>query len=351
MLSRVIFRLWQFVISLASGFRFLASCFLLPASLFLTVASADPIQLLNVSYDPTREFYEQFNQSFAKQYQEKTGQEVKIQQSHGGSAKQARSVIDGLQADVVTLGLSADIDALHDIGDLVAADWSKRLPNNSIPYTSTVVLLVRKGNPKGIKDWADLIKPGTVVITPNPKTSAGGRWSFLAAYGYALKANGNDEAKAKDYITKLYRNVPVLDSGARGSTTTFGQRGLGDVLLAWENEAHLSLKEFGADKFEIVTPSVSVRAEPPVSIVDKVVDRKHTREVATAYLEYLYTGTGQELAAKNFYRPINQEIFQKYANQFPDLKVFTVDDLFGGWKQAQSKFFADGGLFDEIYKP
>src|ERR1700751_5071089 len=233
---------------------------------FAAGASAETIQLLNVSYDPTREFYEQFNQSFSKQYQQRTGKEVTIQQSHGGSAKQARSVIDGLQADVVTLGIPADIDALHDNGGLVAADWKKRLPNNSIPYTSTVVFLVRKGNPKGIKDWSDLIKPGTVVITPNPKTSAGGRWSFVAAYGYALKANGNDEGKAKEYISKLYANVPVLDSGARGSTTTFGQRGLGDVLLAWENEAHLCLKEFGADKFDVVTPSISVRAEPPVSV-------------------------------------------------------------------------------------
>jgi sulfate/thiosulfate transport system substrate-binding protein len=318
---------------------------------FAAGASAETIQLLNVSYDPTREFYEQFNQSFSKQYQQKTGKQVTIQQSHGGSAKQARSVIDGLQADVVTLGLPADIDALHDNGDLVVVDWQKRLPNNSIPYTSTVVFLVRKGNPKGIKDWGDLIKPGTVVITPNPKTSAGGRWSFIAAYGYALKANGNDEGKAKDYIAKLYANVPVLDSGARGSTTTFGQRGLGDVLLAWENEAHLSLKEFGADKFEIVTPSISVRAEPPVSVVDKVVQKKGTREVATAYLEYLYTPEAQEIAAKNFYRPINQEMFQKYAAQFPAVKVFTVDEVLGGWKQAQSKFFADGGVFDQIYKP
>jgi sulfate transport system substrate-binding protein len=318
---------------------------------FISSTSAGTIQLLNVSYDPTREFYEQFNESFSKQYQQKTSKQVTIQQSHGGSAKQARSVIDGLQADVVTLGLPADIDALHDNGDLVAADWQKRLPNNSIPYTSTVVFLVRKGNPKGIKDWSDLIKPSTVVITPNPKTSAGGRWSFIAAYGYALKANGNDEGKAKDYIAKLYTNVPVLDSGARGSTTTFSQRGLGDVLLAWENEAHLSLKEFGTDKFEIVTPSISVRAEPPVSVVDKVVDKKGTREVATAYLEYLYTPEAQEIAAKNFYRPINQEIFQKYAAQFPEVKVFTVDEILGSWKQAQAKFFADGGVFDQIYKP
>jgi sulfate/thiosulfate transport system substrate-binding protein len=246
-------------VMIRSVYRFFALFFFAVA--FIAGASAETIQLLNVSYDPTREFYEQFNQSFSKQYQQKTGKQVSIQQSHGGSAKQARSVIDGLQADVVTLGLAADIDALHDNGDLVAADWRKRLPNNSIPYTSTVVFLVRKGNPKGIKDWGDLIKPGTVVITPNPKTSAGGRWSFIAAYGYALKVNGNDESKAKDYIAKLYANVPVLDSGARGSTTTFGQRGLGDVLLAWENEAHLSLKEFGADKFEIVTPSISVRAD------------------------------------------------------------------------------------------
>ncbi|MBV8587622.1 MAG: sulfate ABC transporter substrate-binding protein [Verrucomicrobia bacterium] len=312
---------------------------------------AKSIELLNVSYDPTREFYEQFNQAFAKQYKATTGTDVTIQQSHGGSGKQARAVIDGLPADVVTLGLAADIDALHTNGDLVAEDWAKKFPNNSTPYTSTVVFVVRKGNPKGIKDWPDLIRPGVVVITPNPKTSGGGRWSFLAAYGYGLLANGKDETKAKEFITKLYAAVPVLDSGARGSTTTFAQRALGDVLLAWENEAHLAQKEFGADKFDIVYPSVSVLAEPPVAVVDKVVDQKGTREAATAYLKYLYSDEGQEIAGKNFYRPINADIAKKFADQFPTIKTFSVEELFGGWKQAQAKFFADNGVFDQIYKP
>src|ERR1700736_4128554 len=287
--------------------------------LFHLSAIAEPITLLNVSYDPTRELYQAFNESFQKEYKTKTGKDVAVQQSHGGSGKQARSVIDGLPADVVTLALAADIDALHIHGNLVPEDWQKRLPNNSSPYTSTINFLVRKGNPKGIKDWDDLVKPGIQVITPNPKTSGGARWNFLGAWGYAARKYGND--KAKEFVTKLYKNVPVLDSGARGSTTTFVERGLGDVLIAWENDALLSLKEFGADKFEIVYPSISVLAEPPVSIVDKVVDRKGTREVATAYLEYLYTPEGQEIAARNFYRPINQEIFQKYAAQFPEVKV------------------------------
>jgi sulfate/thiosulfate-binding protein len=311
-------------------------------------ALADPISLLNVSYDPTRELYQSINDSFQKAYKAKTGKDVVVQQSHGGSGKQARSVIDGLAADVVTLALAADIDALHDHGNLVPEDWQKRLPDNSSPYTSTINFLVRKGNPKGIKDWDDLVKPGIQVITPNPKTSGGARWNFLAAWGYAVRKYGND--KAKEFITKLYKNVPVLDSGARGSTTTFVQRGLGDVLIAWENDALLSLKEFGADKFEIVYPSVSVLAEPPVSIVDKVVDRKGTREIATAYLEYLYTPEGQEIAAKNFYRPRLAEVADKYTKQFPKIELFTVDDAFGGWTKAQKTYFDDGGIFDQIYQ-
>jgi sulfate/thiosulfate-binding protein len=321
------------------------------AAALISSAPAATIHLLNVSYDPTREFYEEFNQAFAKSYQAKTGDQVVIEQSHGGSGKQARSVIDGLEADVVTLGLAADIDSLHDHGDLVVADWQKRLPHNSSPYTSTINFLVRKGNPKGIKDWNDLIKNGVQVITPNPKTSSGGRWNFLAAWGYALKTNGNDEAKAKEFITKLYQSVPVLDSGARGSTTTFAQREVGDVLIAWENEGFLSLKEFGADKFEMVNPSISILAEPPVTVVDKVVDKKGTRAAATAYLEYLYTSEGQEIAAKNFYRPTDPQVAQKYADKFSKVSLFTVDDLFGGWKKAQPKFFADDGVFDQIYKP
>jgi sulfate/thiosulfate-binding protein len=314
-----------------------------------TAAFAEPIGLLNVSYDPTRELYQAFNQSFQKDYKSKTGKDVLVQQSHGGSGKQARSVIDGLAADVVTLALAADIDALHTHGDLVPENWQKRLPNNSCPYTSTINFLVRKGNPKAIKDWDDLIKPGVQVITPNPKTSGGARWNFLGAWGYAVRKYGDD--KAKEFVTKLYKNVPVLDSGARGSTTTFAQRGLGDVLIAWENDALLSLKEFGADKFEIVYPSISVLAEPPVSIVDKVVDRKGTREVAQAYLEYLYTPQGQEIAAQNFYRPRLPEVAEKYSKQFPKIELFTVDDLFGGWTKAQKTYFDDGGVFDQIYQP
>jgi sulfate/thiosulfate transport system substrate-binding protein len=314
-----------------------------------TAAFAEPIGLLNVSYDPTRELYQAFNQSFQKDYKSKTGKDVLVQQSHGGSGKQARSVIDGLAADVVTLALAADIDALHAHGDLVPENWQKRLPNNSCPYTSTINFLVRKGNPKAIKDWDDLIKPGVQVITPNPKTSGGARWNFLGAWGYAVRKYGDD--KAKEFVTKLYKNVPVLDSGARGSTTTFAQRGLGDVLIAWENDALLSLKEFGADKFEIVYPSISVLAEPPVSIVDKVVDRKGTREVAQAYLEYLYTPQGQEIAAQNFYRPRLPEVAEKYSKQFPKIELFTVDDLFGGWAKAQKTYFDDGGVFDQIYQP
>ena len=314
-----------------------------------TVSRAQPITLLNVSYDPTRELYEAFNQSFIKDYKAKTGKDVVIQQSHGGSGKQARAVIDGLAADVVTLALAADIDALHTHGDLIPADWQRRFPDNSSPYTSTINFLVRKGNPKGVKDWDDLARPGIQVITPNPKTSGGARWNFLAAWGYATKKSGPD--KAKDFVTKLYKNVPVLDSGARGSTTTFVERGLGDVLIAWESDALLSLKEFGPDKFEVIYPSISILAEPPVSIVDKVVDRKGTRAVATAYLQYLYSPEGQEIAAQNFYRPRLPEVAQKYSRQFPNIELFTVDDLFGGWTNAQKTYFDDGGVFDQIYQP
>lgn len=311
----------------------------------------ETITLLNVSYDPTRELYQEFNQAFAKEYKAKTGNDLVVQQSHGGSGKQARAVLDGLAADVVTLALAADIDALHTNGNLIPEDWQKRLPNNSSPYTSTINFLVRKGNPKGIRDWNDLVKPDIQVITPNPKTSGGARWNFLAAWGYALKRYGDDQEKAREFVTKLYKNVPVLDSGARGATTTFVQRGLGDVLIAWESDAFLSLREFGPGKFEIVNPSVSILAEPPVSIVDKVVDRKGTRQVATAYLEYLYTPEGQNIAAKNFYRPRLPEVAQKYASQFPKIELFTVDDVFGGWAKAQKTFFDDGGVFDQIYQP
>jgi sulfate/thiosulfate-binding protein len=324
--------------------------YILGATLFLTQAAAlaDPVSLLNVSYDPTRELYQAFNQAFAKDYKTKTGNDLVVQQSHGGSGKQARAVIDGLAADVVTLALAADIDALHTHGNLVPGDWQKRLPNNSCPYISTINFLVRNGNPKGIKDWDDLIKPGVQVITPNPKTSGGARWNFLAAWGYAHRKYGPD--KAKEFVTKLYKNVPVLDSGARGATTTFVERGLGDVLIAWESDALLSLKEFGADKFEVIYPSVSIQAEPPVSIVDKVVDRKGTRAVATAYLEYLYSPEGQEIAAKNFYRPRLPEVAEKYSQQFPKIELFTVDDLFGGWSKAQKTYFDDNGVFDQIYQ-
>ena len=304
--------------------------------------------LLNVSYDPTREFYVEFNKAFAKAWHAETGRDLTVRQSHGGSGKQARSVIDGLDADIVTLALGYDIDAIADAG-LLAKDWQGRLPNNSAPYTSTIVFLVKKGNPKGIKDWNDLVKPGIQVITPNPKTSGGARWNYLAAWAYAMQANGNDEAKAKEFVSQLLKNVPVLDSGARGATVTFTQRGIGDVLLAWENEAHLSLQEFGADKFEIVTPSLSILAEPPVAVVDKVVDRKGTRKVAEAYLQFLYTREGQEIAARNFYRPRSPELATQYAGRFADVKLVTIDQ-FGGWRAAQEKHFSDGGVFDQIFQ-
>jgi sulfate/thiosulfate transport system substrate-binding protein len=314
-------------------------------------AAAAEVSLLNVSYDPTRELYQDYNQAFAKYWKGKTGEDVKIKASHGGSGKQARSVIDGLEADVVTLALAYDIDEIAERAKLLPANWQTRLPHNSSPYNSTIVFLVRKGNPKQIKDWPDLIKPGVAVITPNPKTSGGARWNYLAAWGYALRLPGGSEGKASEFVASLYKNVPVLDSGARGSTTTFVERGIGDVLLAWENEAFLAVKELGPSKFEIVVPSVSILAEPPVSVVDKVVDKRGTRKLAEAYLQYLYTPEGQEIAAKNFYRPIDPKVAAQYQNQFPKVNLFTISDVFGGWQKAQKTHFADGGTFDQIYKP
>lgn len=311
---------------------------------------AAEVSLLNVSYDPTRELYVEYNEAFAKYWKAKAGDNVTIKQSHGGAGKQARAVIDGLPADVVTLALSYDIDEIHSRGRLIPKDWQKRLPHNSSPYTSTIVLLVRKGNPKNIKDWVDLVKPGVSVITPNPKTSGGARWNYLAAWAYALKNNNNDEAKAKEFVGKLYKNVPVLDSGARGSTTTFVERGIGDVFISWENEAFLAQKELGPDKFEIVIPSLSILAEPPVTIVDKNVDKKKTRAVAQAYLEYLYSEEGQEIAAKNYYRPTLEKVAAKYEKQFPKINLIKIDDVFGGWQKAQKTHFADGGIFDQIYQ-
>jgi sulfate transport system substrate-binding protein len=317
----------------------------------LGCSSAKDIKLLNVSYDPTRELYQDFNAAFSKYWKGKTGDAVTIQQSHGGSGKQARSVIDGLEADVVTLALAYDIDAIAEKARLLPADWQKRLPNNSSPYTSTIVFLVRKGNPKGIKDWDDLIRPGVSVITPNPKTSGGARWNYLAAWGYAVKKNGGDAARARDFVTRLYKNVPVLDTGARGATTTFSQRGIGDVLLGWENEAFLAVKEFGAEKFEIVIPSVSILAEPPVAVVDKVTRKRGTESVANAYLEYLYSDEGQDIAGRNFYRPRVEKAAAKYGAVFPKLSLFTIDEVFGGWQKAQQTHFNEGGLFDMIYQP
>ena len=311
-------------------------------------ALAKDVRLLNVSYDPTRELYQDFNKAFAAHWQQKTGDRVSVKQSHGGSGKQARSVIDGLDADVVTLALAYDIDELADKGRLIPADWQKRLPNNSSPYTSTIVFLVRKGNPKGIKDWDDLVKPGVQIITPNPKTSGGARWNYLAAWGFAAKKYGSD-AKAREFVTQLFKNVPVLDSGARGATTTFTERGIGDVFLSWENEAFLAVKELGPDKFDIVVPSVSILAEPPVAVVDKVVDRKGTRAEATAYLQYLYSPEGQDIAGKHYYRPTDPKLAAKYATQFPKINLFTIDSAFGGWANAQKTHFADGGVFDQIF--
>jgi len=321
------------------------------AGLLLTFSvMAKDVNLLNVSYDPTRELYVDVNKAFAAQWKAKTGDTVNIRQSHGGSGKQARSVIDGLEADVVTLALAYDIDEISAKANLLPANWQKRLPHNSSPYTSTIVFLVRKGNPKGVKDWDDLIKPGISVITPNPKTSGGARWNYLAAWGYALKKTGS-EAKAKDFIAALFKNVPVLDSGARGATVTFTERGVGDVLLAWENEAYLALQELGPDKFQIVTPPLSILAEPPVAVVDKNVDRKGTRAVAQAYLEFLYTPQAQEIAAKNHYRPRDPAILAKHANEFAAVKLFTLEELFGSWANAQNTHFKDGGVFDQIYAP
>jgi len=308
---------------------------------------AKAAELLNVSYDPTRELYEEFNAAFSRYWKEKTGQAIVIKQSHGGSGKQARAVIDGLEADVVTLALAYDVDALQETG-LIAEGWQDRLPDRSAPYTSVILFLVRKGNPKGIQDWDDLTRPDVSVVTPNPKTSGGARWNYLAAWGYALKKYGSEEA-AKDFVKRLYQNVAVLDSGARGATMTFLERGIGDVLIAWENEALMAIRELQRDDVEIVVPSVTILAEPPVAVVDAVVDRRGTRAVAEAYLEYLYSEEGQEIAARNFYRPRNSEVAARYASQFPDVEVFTVDEVFGGWQKAHEAHFADGGSFDQIY--
>ena len=309
------------------------------------------VSLLNVSYDPTRELYQEINAGFAAFWEAKTKEKIKINQSHGGSGKQARAVIDGLEADVVTLALAYDIDEIAERAKLLPSNWQSRLPQGSSPYTSTIVFLVRKGNPKNIRDWSDVVKPGIAVITPNPKTSGGARWNYLAAWGYALKQNANSEAKARDFVTQLYRNVPVLDSGARGATTTFVERGIGDVLLAWENEAFLAVRELGPDKVQIVVPSISILAQPPVTWVDKVVDKRGTRKVAQAYLEYLYTEQAQQIIARNFYRPVDPKIAARFSTQFPKLALFTVDEVFGGWQKAQKTHFADGGVFDQIYQP
>ncbi|RYX84796.1 sulfate ABC transporter substrate-binding protein [bacterium] len=315
-----------------------------------TETSKAPVKLLNVSYDPTRELYEDFNKAFATYWKKTEGQDVTVDQSHGGSGKQARSVLDGQEADIVTLALAYDIDTLAD-GGLLPENWATRLDNNSSPYTSTIVFLVRKGNPKGIKDWSDLVKPGVQVITPNPKTGGGARWCYLAAYGYALHQPGGNDAKAKDFVSKLYKNVPVLDSGARGSTTTFVQRNIGDVLLSWENEADLATKDLAKDAFEVVTPSESIIAEPPVAVVDSVAKKHGTEKVAEAYLKYLYTPEGQEIVAKHYYRPRDEKVAAKYANQFPKLKLWSLQSLFGDWRKAQKTHFAQGGVFDQIYTP
>jgi sulfate/thiosulfate-binding protein len=313
--------------------------------LFAAAAASAQVTILNVSYDPTRELYQEFNAAFAKHWQATNGQKVTVRQSHGGSGKQGRSVIDGLQADVVTLALAYDIDEIAERGKLLPADWQKRLPHNSSPYTSTIVFLVRKGNPKGIKDWDDLARPGVSVITPNPKTSGGARWNYLAAWGYAVKKNVSPE----NFVKAIYKNVPVLDSGARGALTTFAERGMGDVFISWENEAFLAVNELGKDKFEIVVPSVSILAEPPVAMVDKVVDKKGTRKVAEAYLKFWYSAEAQEIAAKHYYRPIDAEVVAKHVSRFPKVTLFTIDEAFGGWQKAQKAHFADGGVFDQIY--
>jgi sulfate transport system substrate-binding protein len=328
---------------------------LLTAVLALSILPASwagrSVTLLNVSYDPTRELYKEYNGAFAKYWKAKTGDDVTVNQSHGGSGSQARAVIDGLDADVVTLALAYDVDAVAEKAGLLPKDWQKRLPDNSSPYTSTIVFLVRKGNPKNIRDWDDLAKPGVSVVTPNPKTSGGARWNYLAAWGYALRKWNKDEAKAREFVTAIYKNVPVLDSGARGATVTFVERGIGDVAVSWENEAFLAVNQLGKGQFEIVVPSVSILAEPPVAVVDKVVDRRGTRKVAQAYLEYLYSEEGQEIAARNYYRPRLPSVAAKYAVQFPKVDLFTVEEVFGGWQKAQKAHFADGGLFDKIYLP
>jgi sulfate/thiosulfate-binding protein len=328
-------------------FRIAAACAVL--ALAAPLAQAD-VTLLNVSYDPTRELYEQYNAAFARHWKSKTGETVTIKQSHGGSGKQARTVIDGLPADVVTLALAGDIDAIASNGKLLPVNWQSRLPHNSAPYTSTIVFLVRKGNPKKIRDWGDLVRPGVAVITPNPKTSGGARWNYLAGWAWALQQPGGNEATAKEYVRKLFKNVPVLDTGARGATTTFVQRGIGDVLLAWENEALLAIKELGPGKVEVVVPSVSILAEPSVAVVDKVALRRGTRDVANEYLNYLYSKEGQEIIAKNFYRPIDAQVAARHAQQFPKIELVTIAD-FGGWARAQKVHFADGGVFDQIYAP
>lgn len=327
----------------------LACAFTISATALAPFASAADVTLLNVSYDPTRELYQDVNAGFAKYWHTKTGDKLSIKQSHGGSGKQARAVIDGLDADVLTLALAYDIDAVAEKGLLDKA-WQKRLAHNASPYTSTIVFLVRKGNPKAIKDWNDLVKPGVAVITPNPKTSGGARWNYLAAWGYALKQKAGTNASAKDFVQKLFKNVPVLDSGARGSTVTFSERGIGDVLITWENEAYLALKEFGADKLQIVTPSLSILAEPPVTVVDKTVDKRGTRKVAEAYLNYLYTEEAQDIIGKHFYRPTSERAAKKYAGQFAKVSLFKIDEIFGGWTKAQKEHFSDGGVFDQIYQ-
>jgi len=321
---------------------------LLALPLYSQAKEKSEVTLLNVSYDPTRELFQDYNKAFAQHWKTKTGQTVSVKQSHGGSGKQARSVIDGLDADVVTLALAYDIDAIAQRG-LLKPDYQKALPNNASPFTSTIVFLVKKGNPKGIKDWGDLIKPNVEVVTPNPKTSGGARWNYLAAWAYALRQPQGSPATAKDFVSALYKNVRVLDSGARGSLTTFAERGIGDVLIAWENEAYLAVRELGVDKFELVTPSLSILAEPPVAVVDKNVDKKGTREVAQAYLEYLYSNEGQEIVAKHYYRPFSKSVAAKYAKQFGQVKLFDIDDIFGGWTEAQKTHFSDGGIFDQIY--
>jgi sulfate transport system substrate-binding protein len=323
---------------------------LLGTALAVSSVTAADVSLLNVSYDPTRELYEEYNAAFAKYWKKKTGDTVSIKQSHGGGGKQARAVVDGLEADVVTLALSFDIDQLHSKAKLIPEDWQSRLPHNSAPYTSTMVFLVRQGNPKNIKDWDDLVKPGVSVVTPNPKTSGGARYNYLAAWGYALKKYGSDDA-AKDFVKKLYQNTAVLDTGARGSTITFAEREIGDVLITWENEAYLTLKEYGEGKFEIVAPSISILAEPPVTWVDKVVKKHGTEELAKEYLQYLYSPEGQEIAAKNHYRPRDPEVLAKHKKEFKELELFTIDEVFGSWPKAQSTHFIDGGVFDQLYSP